>query len=231
MPGKMARSDPRPSVRITRATGSGQHLASVLQEGRESANIDAGLGFIWRISAKLSDRKLNPLPPSQRLGDSSVELRSRLNQPFFGIRPPNFGATSKVLASPWGHLASFYLFQSPNQKIDVNRHPSTCSGLGKMNQLISVPGLMIGRGVARMARCTAASKSARSAVWRPSSRTFPSSTAFISVATSLATPADASAPSLNSPGRSSDGSRAQSCQIGLQSNSSLARISQPSYGR
>jgi len=33
-----------------RGAGSGQHLASVLQEGRESANIDAGLGFIWRIS-------------------------------------------------------------------------------------------------------------------------------------------------------------------------------------
>ena len=27
-----------------------QHLASVLQEGRENANIDVGLGFIWRIS-------------------------------------------------------------------------------------------------------------------------------------------------------------------------------------
>jgi hypothetical protein len=49
MPGKMARSDPRPSVRVTRGDGSGQHLASVLQEGRENANIDAGLGFIWRI--------------------------------------------------------------------------------------------------------------------------------------------------------------------------------------
>ena len=51
MPGKMARSDPRPSVRVTRGAGNGQHLASVLQEGRENANIDAGLGFIWRISA------------------------------------------------------------------------------------------------------------------------------------------------------------------------------------
>jgi hypothetical protein len=51
MPGKMARSDPRPSVRVTRGAGSGQRL-SVLQEGRENANIDAGLGFIWRISAK-----------------------------------------------------------------------------------------------------------------------------------------------------------------------------------
>jgi hypothetical protein len=45
MPGKMARSDPRPSIRVTRGPGSGQHLASVLQEGRENANIDAG----WRF--------------------------------------------------------------------------------------------------------------------------------------------------------------------------------------
>src|SRR5215471_12273285 len=52
MPGKMARSDPRPSVQVTRGVDSGQHLASVLQEGRENANIDAGLGFIWRISVQ-----------------------------------------------------------------------------------------------------------------------------------------------------------------------------------
>ena len=50
MPGKMGRSDPRPGVRVTRGSSSGQHLASVLQEGQENANIDAGLGFIWRIS-------------------------------------------------------------------------------------------------------------------------------------------------------------------------------------
>jgi hypothetical protein len=35
---------------VTRGAGSGQHLASVLPERRENANIDAGLGFIWRIS-------------------------------------------------------------------------------------------------------------------------------------------------------------------------------------
>jgi len=52
MPGKMAGSEPRPSVRVTRGAGSGQHPASVLQEGRENANIDAGLGFIWRISVE-----------------------------------------------------------------------------------------------------------------------------------------------------------------------------------
>jgi hypothetical protein len=33
--------------------GSGQYLASVLQEGRENANIGASLGFIWRISARI----------------------------------------------------------------------------------------------------------------------------------------------------------------------------------
>ena len=38
MPGKMAGSEPRPNVRVTRGAGSGQHLASVLQEGRENAS-------------------------------------------------------------------------------------------------------------------------------------------------------------------------------------------------
>ena len=58
MPGKIARSDPRAGVRVTRGAGSGQHLASVLQEGRENANIDAGLGFIWRISVHCSKCKV-----------------------------------------------------------------------------------------------------------------------------------------------------------------------------
>jgi hypothetical protein len=52
MPGKMVGSDPRPSVRVTRGARSGQHLAPVLQEGWENANID-DLGFIWRISVKM----------------------------------------------------------------------------------------------------------------------------------------------------------------------------------
>ena len=41
------------SATVIRGAGSGQHLATVLQEGRENANIDAGLGFIWRISGRL----------------------------------------------------------------------------------------------------------------------------------------------------------------------------------
>jgi hypothetical protein len=60
MPGELARSDPRPSARVIRGAGSGQHLASVLQEGRENANIDAGLGFIWRISANFWDAPNKP---------------------------------------------------------------------------------------------------------------------------------------------------------------------------
>jgi hypothetical protein len=63
MPGKMARSDPRPGGRVIRGAGSSQHLASVLQGGRENANIDAGLGFIWRISAN-SDRRAERKPQS-----------------------------------------------------------------------------------------------------------------------------------------------------------------------
>ena len=50
MPGKMPRSDPRPSVRVIRGARSGQHLASVLQEGRENANIDA----VWDSSGEIS---------------------------------------------------------------------------------------------------------------------------------------------------------------------------------
>ena len=71
MPGKMARSDPRPSVRVTRGAGSGQHLASVSQDGRENANIDAGLGFIWRISDY--DKAVG-----QALGEASKELRDEI---------------------------------------------------------------------------------------------------------------------------------------------------------
>jgi hypothetical protein len=48
MPGKMARSDPRPAFGLPEVLSAPRE---VLQEGREKANIDAGLRFIWRISA------------------------------------------------------------------------------------------------------------------------------------------------------------------------------------
>jgi len=76
MPGKMARSDPRPSVRVTRGAGSGQHLASVLQEGRENANIDAGLGFIWRISVHFSGRPSETLDHPQEPATLFLSLQS-----------------------------------------------------------------------------------------------------------------------------------------------------------
>jgi hypothetical protein len=47
--------------------GSGQHLASLLQEGRENANIDAGLGFIWRISVKSNSGGMVPQVSTNRL--------------------------------------------------------------------------------------------------------------------------------------------------------------------
>jgi hypothetical protein len=53
----------RPSTKRSgyRGASSGRHLASVLQEGRENANIDAGLGFIWRISVKSTGGGREPL--------------------------------------------------------------------------------------------------------------------------------------------------------------------------
>ena len=73
MPGKMARSDPRTSVRVTRGAGSGQHLASVLQEGRENANVHAGLGFIWRISPKPMPAFGRELTATERAYRASIE--------------------------------------------------------------------------------------------------------------------------------------------------------------
>ena len=95
MPGKMARSDPRPSVRITRGAGSGQHLASVLQEGRESANIDADLGFIWRISAKTKSSQLRDLGSICYLvGRRSLALWGRSPR----RRPTKIAANDAILA-------------------------------------------------------------------------------------------------------------------------------------
>src|SRR5262249_6143167 len=77
MPGKIAGSDPRPSVRVTRGAGSGQHLASVLQEGRENANMDAGLGSIWRISIESGPRERDRANRRDRTSISSHPLERR----------------------------------------------------------------------------------------------------------------------------------------------------------
>src|SRR5262249_40730883 len=49
-PSQIWRHPGTPNLSCRHDTKPGQHLASVLQEGRENANIAAGLGFIWRIS-------------------------------------------------------------------------------------------------------------------------------------------------------------------------------------
>ena len=53
MPGKMARSDARPSVRVTRALVAVSTSRLSCKRAEANANIDAGLGFIWRISVDL----------------------------------------------------------------------------------------------------------------------------------------------------------------------------------
>ncbi len=55
------------AARSRAMTGSGQHLASVLQEGWENANIDAGLGFIWRILGSGRNRHATPFCISKYL--------------------------------------------------------------------------------------------------------------------------------------------------------------------
>jgi hypothetical protein len=50
MPGKMARSNPRPSVRVTRGAGKRSAPRVCLARGPGKREHDAGLGFIWRIS-------------------------------------------------------------------------------------------------------------------------------------------------------------------------------------
>ena len=77
MPGKNGRSDPRPNVRVTRGASSGRHLASVLQEGRENANIDAGLGFLWKISVKSTGGGREPLTQLGMPSANSGAIRAK----------------------------------------------------------------------------------------------------------------------------------------------------------
>src|SRR5262249_34271287 len=52
MPGRWPDQTLDQAFGLPEGSGRRPHLASVLQEGRENAIIAAGLGFIWRISAK-----------------------------------------------------------------------------------------------------------------------------------------------------------------------------------
>jgi hypothetical protein len=47
MPGEIAGTAPRPLFGAAQAAGGHPHLVSVLQKGRENANIHASLKVIW----------------------------------------------------------------------------------------------------------------------------------------------------------------------------------------
>ena len=64
MPGKMSQISPSTTVRAARGDGSRPHLASVLQEGRKSPNIQARLGTIWGIPLKEFNARLEGAGPS-----------------------------------------------------------------------------------------------------------------------------------------------------------------------
>ena len=51
MPGKMTRSDPRPNVRVTRVLVA-VSISRLSCKRAGKTDIDAGLGFLWKISAK-----------------------------------------------------------------------------------------------------------------------------------------------------------------------------------
>jgi hypothetical protein len=53
MPGKMAGSDRRPSIRLPEVLVAVSTSRLSCKEGQENANIDAGLGFIWRMSVQV----------------------------------------------------------------------------------------------------------------------------------------------------------------------------------
>jgi Methyltransferase domain len=76
--------DPRAGVRVIRGAGSSQHLASVLQEGRENANIDAGLGFIWRISDQSLSATIPPMSES-RIERSVRKLKDHVRYYIAGL--------------------------------------------------------------------------------------------------------------------------------------------------
>src|SRR6266446_9771939 len=69
---------------LPRGAGSGQHLASVLQEGRENANIDAGLGFIWRISDQSLSATIPPMSES-RIERSVRKLKDHVRYYIAGL--------------------------------------------------------------------------------------------------------------------------------------------------
>jgi hypothetical protein len=85
MPAKIARSAPRPSLGPARAAGSHPHLASVLQQGRKSANISARSGVIWGIPDYIILDNFNVAERDSRLKAFSFMRIHQHSQAFLKI--------------------------------------------------------------------------------------------------------------------------------------------------
>jgi len=115
MPGKMARSGPRPSVRVTRGAGNGQHLASVLLQGRKGVNIHASSGVIRGIPDEASTWGVRIMQDSTlayrpaRILRAAKAIARRIPHKTLGQRR----RSSRLHG---GRLASFYLFRFRNSK-------------------------------------------------------------------------------------------------------------------
>jgi hypothetical protein len=66
-----------------------------LQEGRENANIDAGLGFIWRISVNTGSNDYISARPEQRTVEKELEFYRKV----WRIRSSATGGKTEVVAS------------------------------------------------------------------------------------------------------------------------------------
>jgi hypothetical protein len=154
MPVKIARSAPSTIVRAARAAGSHPHLASVLLQGRKSANIHASsevirgnpgrllsqldrpAGHLSRLSARhLADRssehgRTSSYPPRMPL---MLTPRSALLVLLFSL----------LIASTWepGRAATSYYFSASGSDSNNCRSPaSPCRTIGKMNSLTYAAG-------------------------------------------------------------------------------------------
>ena len=76
MPGKMARSAPRPPFGLPEVLGSRPHLASVLQEGRKNANIHARSGVIRGIPVETLAQAARPVDDDDWGSDRQVEAEN-----------------------------------------------------------------------------------------------------------------------------------------------------------
>ena len=123
MPGKMARSDPRPSVRVTRGVGSGQHLASVLQEGLGDATDEVSGDKAWWFD--FTDVEI---PGTYTVVDIDK-----------GLRSVEFEIDNHVYRNVLKHAVRMFFYRAPALKKPPRRPDPT----GQMLQAIWAPGRIV----------------------------------------------------------------------------------------